>query len=113
MSILQEVETCREMVDKLPQAFLPDQAGDMDAIFQFNIGDPENFIFHLVIKDGQCQSFENEAENPDVTVHTPTDVWVQVIRGELDGATGVMMGQFSFEGDLALLQELKVIFGLV
>ena len=111
MSLLQDANSCREMFETLPEAFLPDVAGDMEAIFQFNISDPENFTSHIKIKDSQVTLHEGPAEDPDVTVHSPPDIWLQVVKGELDGATAVMMGQFSFDGELSLLLELKKIFG--
>jgi putative sterol carrier protein len=41
--------------------------------------------------------------SPDLTIDTPSAVWLRVVRGELDGAQALLDGQYSVEGDGTLL----------
>jgi len=46
------------------------------------------------------------AASPDLTIDTPSSVWLRIARGELDGARALLDGQYSIEGDGAILTHL-------
>lgn len=71
----------------------------------------EAFTAHLTIADGACTYAEGPAERPGLVVRTPAGVWLAIARGELDGQTAFMRGQYTAEGDLTLLFKLKGLFG--
>jgi len=45
-----------------------------------------------------------------LTIHTPSEVWLRVSRGEMDGAQAMMSGQYTIEGDLSLLIRFSELF---
>jgi putative sterol carrier protein len=45
-----------------------------------------------------------------LTIHTPSEVWMAISRGELDGAQAIMQGKYSIEGDLNLLMRFNELF---
>jgi putative sterol carrier protein len=103
-------QNCRELIEMMPRGFNPEAAGDLRAVYQFDISGAEEFTAHLRIADGRCESGDGPAENPDVTIQSPADVWLAISRGEKDGQAAFMAGEYKFQGDLGLLMRLKSLF---
>ena len=103
--------SCRELLSMMPQGFKKDAAGAMSAVYQFEIGGPEDFNAYLSISDGQCTYHEGVYGKPDVTIKSPAEVWLAISRGEMDGQTAFMTGKYRVEGDISLLLKLKSLFG--
>jgi multimeric flavodoxin WrbA/putative sterol carrier protein len=77
-------------------------------IIQFNF---EQETYHLLIKDGQCKAYEGEHSEPDLTIITPKQVWLDVSSGKLDGTKAFMEGLYKTEGDMNLLMKFDLLFG--
>ena len=92
-------------------AFQPDKAAGVKATIQYKFTGPEASNWIVRIADGKCSVEEGEDENADVTINSPSDVWLKILRGELDGATGFMSGQFTFTGDMGILMQMGSWFG--
>jgi len=105
-----EARTCRELLEIMPLGFQPEAAGDLKAVYQFEISGAENFTAHLKIEDGKCVFHEGPALNPSVVVKSPTDVWLGISKGEISGQSAFMNGQYKVEGDLSLLLKLNHLF---
>lgn len=103
-------KTCRELLEIMPQGFNAAAAGDMKVVYQFEISGTEHFTAHLRIADGKCTFHDGPAERPDVVVKSPAEVWLAISRGELDGQSAFMGGQYKVEGDVMLLLKLKDLF---
>jgi len=95
----------------MPLGFKKEAAGALNAVYQFEIGGPENFTAHLSIADGRCTYVDGPHEKPDVTIKSPADVWLAISRGEMDGQSAFMSGKYKVEGDLTLLMRLRTLFG--
>lgn len=102
--------TCRELLGLMPQAFNPDAAEGLKAIYQFEVSGDEIFVVHLTIENQQCTFQEGPAAKPDVTIKTPAEVWLKISLGQLEGAQAFMSGQYQVEGDLNLLMKLGTLF---
>jgi multimeric flavodoxin WrbA/putative sterol carrier protein len=103
--------TCRELLRMMPLGFKKEAAGDLNAVYQFEISGPESFTAHLSIADGRCIYTDGPHAKPDVTVKSPADVWLAVARGEMNGQSAFMTGKYKVEGDLTLLMKLGTLFG--
>ena len=103
--------TLRETIAGMPLVFRPEAADSLAAIVQFDVSGEEPGTYYLKIADGTCKAFEGQHPQPTLTVHTPSDVWLAISRGELDGATAMMQGQYTVEGDLGLLVQMGSLFG--
>ena len=103
--------TCRELLKMMPLGFKKEAAGALNAVYQFEIGGPENFTAHLSIADGRCTYVDGPHEKPDVTIKSPADIWLAISRGEMDGQSAFMSGKYKVEGDLTLLMRLRTLFG--
>ena len=102
--------TAWEVVSHMPDAFNPQAAGELSAVIGFNVSGSETFEAYLIIKDGQCTLDRRTASPPDLTIHTPAQVWLDISQGRLDGQEAFMTQAYRGEGDLGLLMNLKNIF---
>jgi putative sterol carrier protein len=96
------METAKELVYKLPQAFRPDVAGNTKATVQYELSEP----MYSVIDSGEMKVFEGRVESPDLTVAMSDDDFVSLMRGELNGMTAFMSGRLKVTGDMMLAQRL-------
>ena len=94
--------TATDLLKKLPVAFQPDAAGDVDCTVQFNISTP----MHVVIKNGACATKDGTAGSADVTITMDDDDFVSLMKGDLNGMTAFMTGKLQLEGDLMLAQRM-------
>ena len=91
--------------------FNPGHAKGLKAVYQFCITDgEESRFYHLRIADGTCTFHEGRASDPSITIITPEDVWLGIVRGEIDGTAAFMQGRCRFEGSLDLLMRMKTLF---
>ena len=91
----------------MPLVFDRSAAGDARAVIQFRVSGDEPGDYWLRVHNGRCESFEGMAQEPDLTVHTPGDVWVGVARGDVDGTQALTEERYRVEGDVALLLKLN------
>jgi putative sterol carrier protein len=104
----QELPTSiREVMEGMPGAFQADKAGGANATIQFNFTGDEAGNWTVKVADGKCDVSEGTDASPTVTINSPSDVWLKVIRRELDGATAFMSGQFTFTGDMGVLMQMQ------
>jgi putative sterol carrier protein len=101
----------REAMERTPDAFQPEKAGNANAVIQYNFTGPEPGSWVVTIANGKCEVREGTADNPTVTINSPSDVWLKILRRELDGATAFMSGQFTFTGDMGVLMQMPSWFG--
>ena len=94
----------------MPTVFNRRAAGSARAQIQFRVSGAEPGNYWLRIADGRCESFEGDAPVPDVVIHTPDDVWLRIVRGELDGAQALADGSYRVEGNPELLQSMRAWF---
>jgi len=102
--------TCREIIAGMPSAFNAEAAGDMVADIQFHVTGEEPGDYHLHIEGGTCTFHEGTLATPKLTIHTPSEVWVAISNGEMDGQQAFMQGKYRVEGDFSLLMKLSDLF---
>jgi putative sterol carrier protein len=98
--------TLKEGFTNMPQVFRAERAAGVNTVIQFKVTGAEAGNWNITVKDGKCSVAEGEAASPNVTINTPSDVWLKILRRELDGATAFMSGQFTFTGDMGILMQM-------
>jgi len=58
---------------------------------------------------GTCTFHEGTCK-AKLTIHTPSDVWVAISNGEMDGQQAFMQGKYRVEGNFSLLMKLDDFF---
>ena len=64
----------------------------------------------MSISDGECSFHEGKAASPNLTIRTPSEVWVSIANKELDGAKAFMEGKYTANGDMGLMIQMKKYF---
>ena len=100
--------SARQLIEKLPQVFLPEIAGDANAIFQFQISEP----CYLSIQNKRCTFALGQAAAPSLTLTADDEVMQKVLRGETNGMVAVMTGKMKTHGNLKLGQSMTTFFDL-
>ena len=109
---VQGAQNCRELLQTMPLGFNPEAAGDLTAVYQFEVSGEENFVSYLKIANGRCTCHDGPADNPNLIIKTPADVWLKISRGELNGQKAFMEGRYKVSGDINLLLKLNRLFSL-
>ncbi|MCP4666452.1 MAG: SCP2 sterol-binding domain-containing protein, partial [Deltaproteobacteria bacterium] len=65
----------------------------------------------LAIEEGTITWERGKAERPDVTIHSPFELWMDILTGKADGQQMFMEEKYSAEGDLSLLMRMGEMFG--
>ena len=99
-------ETVETAILGMSMTFDPKAAGDARATIQFRVSGDDAGDFWLRVADGACEGFEGRAPSPDLTIDTPSPVWLAIARGELDGTRALLERRFSIEGDSGVLLRL-------
>lgn len=103
-------ETFHGAITGQAAVFNPAAAGDLRADLQFCVTGQEPGEYVLRIADGRCTAHTGKVSQPALTVHTPSEVWLQITRGELSGATAYLQGLFRAEGNMNLLMRMNELF---
>jgi len=90
--------------------FNPQAAENTKATIQFNFTGEVTGQCWLTIDSSSITSAEGSAENPDLTVNTPFEVWMDITTGKADGAQMFMEQKYSVEGDANLLMQIDTLF---
>jgi multimeric flavodoxin WrbA/putative sterol carrier protein len=102
--------TLRQLLESMPQVLDPTAATGLTATYQFEVSGSEKFTAHLSIENQKATFQEGPADNPQVIIKTPAEVWLAISQGELDGSQAFMAGKFTVDGDLSLLMKLNSLF---
>ena len=97
----------KEAFTSMPQNFKAEKAAGVSAVVQFKVTGAEAGNWIMEVKEGKCTMAEGEAPSPNITINTPSDVWLKILRRELDGTTAFMGGQFTFTGDMGILMQMN------
>jgi len=95
----------------LSSGFNPASAGNTNAVLQFNFSGDVQGACHFRIENGSIQANPGLAKDPDLTVDTPFDVWMDIMTGKADGQQMFMSQRYTVKGDLSLLMRMNQIFG--
>lgn len=102
--------TCREIITGMPTVFNAEAAEDMVADIYFKVTGEEPGDYYLEIANGTCTFHEGVPASPSLTIETPSDVWVAISTGKLDGQQAFMEQKYKALGDFSLLMKLNSLF---
>jgi putative sterol carrier protein len=101
---------CHDTIAGMPTAFNAEAAGDLKADIQFRVTGEESGTYYLHIENGVCTFREGESPAPTLTIRTPSEVWLAVSRGEMDGQMAFMQQKYTVEGEFGLLMKMSQLF---
>ncbi len=101
----------RLLLRGMAASFNPQAAGDLKATIQFEVTGRQTGDWLLSIDIGKCTYNEGKATSPDLTIKTPSEVWIAIANKEMDGQQAFMEGKYTATGDMSLLMRLRSLFG--
>ena len=100
-----------DLIMDMMKAFDPNVVpSDLIADIQFHVIGKEPGDYFLHIENGKCTLQEGVSKSPKATIKTPSEVWIAIIKGEIDGQKAFFEQKFTLEGDLMLLLQLRNMF---
>ena len=100
----------RDLIERMAATFDPQAAGNLVATIQLRATGREPGNYYLHIENGKCTFHEGVADSPTATIHTPSEVWIAIISGEMNAALAYLQGKFRVEGDKSLLLKMQDLF---
>ncbi len=104
--------TIEELFDKLPGAFLPEKAGDMDAVIQFVLTGEEASDWYVLIKDRAVKVEKGLHEAPTMTLSADSQDYKDIVTGRVQPMSAFMQGKVKLQGNLNLAMKFSEIFKL-
>ncbi len=95
----------------MKMAFNPTKAGDAKVTMQYNFSGQVEGRCYFSIENGELKAEEGQIANPDLTIETPFEVWMDILTGKAEGAQMLMDGKYSVSGQTDLLLKMNQFFG--
>ncbi|KDE40415.1 MAG: SCP2 sterol-binding domain-containing protein [Nitrincola lacisaponensis] len=94
----------------MEQRFNPAAAGDLQAVFQYQITDGDPWA--VTVDGGSCKVEQIAHDAPTVTLTMDSQTLEEVMSGETDGMQAFMTGRIQADGDIMLATRLASLFPL-
>ena len=104
--------TIEEMMNRMPKAFLPDKAGDVEAVIQFHMTGVEPGDWIVRIGDGKCDVEKGVTDDATMTLRADSQDYKDIISGKLDPMTAFMQQKVKLTGNLNMALGLTKYFKL-
>jgi putative sterol carrier protein len=104
--------TIEELFERLPGAFIPEKAGDMDAVIQFVLTGEEASDWHVIIKDGGVKVEKGKHDAPTMTLTADSQDYKDIVTGRVQPMNAFMQGKVKLQGNLNLAMKFAEIFKL-
>ncbi|MGA3086004.1 MAG: NAD(P)H-dependent oxidoreductase [Thermodesulfobacteriota bacterium] len=95
----------------MSMGFNPEAALDLKADLQFYFSGKVEGPCYFKIENGGITTGIGEAENPEVTIESPFEIWMDILTGKADGQQMFIEQKYKVTGDLSLLLRLNQLFG--
>jgi putative sterol carrier protein len=98
-------------MEKMPGAFLPEKAQDVNAVIHFKFTGEEAGDWNARIADGKVEVAQGApADAATMTLTADSSDYVKIFTGELDGMQAFMQGKLKLAGDLNLAMKMMQMF---
>ncbi len=95
----------------MKMGFNPAKSGDFSVTIQYQFSGTVNGDCYLAIKNGEISTGSGTVNNPDLTVITPFELWMDILTQKADGQQMFMDQKYTVEGDVSLLIRFSEVFG--
>lgn len=100
----------QELMNRMPKAYLPDVAGDLDAVIQFQFSGAEAGDWIVTLRDRVCQVEPGIASSPTMTLKADSQDYKDIILGRLDPMAAFMQQKVKLTGNLNMALGLTKYF---
>jgi putative sterol carrier protein len=102
--------TIQSLMDRLPEAFLPEKAAGVNADVQFNLSGEKGGDWVVKIHDQTCNVERGATPNPTLAFKADAQDCLDIFTGKLDGMRAFMQGKLRLIGDMSLAMRLTSLF---
>ena len=109
--VIPRPDSISSYIELMKLGFNADATNGLNAKIQFDFtGDIQGYCF-LEISEGTLKAQQGTAKQPNLTVNSPFDMWMDILTGKTDGQQMFLDQKYTVEGDVALLMQLEQLFG--
>jgi putative sterol carrier protein len=109
--VMPRPDSINSYIELMKLGFNAGSANGLEAKIQFNFSGEQQGSCFLSITDGSITGRQGTAIQPNLTVNTPFEVWIDILTGKSDGQQMFLDQKYTVEGDLALLMQMDQLFG--
>jgi multimeric flavodoxin WrbA/putative sterol carrier protein len=106
-----KIEDMRLLLRGMAAALNSQAAGDLKATIQFEVTGKQTGNWFLSVENEKCTYHEGKVNSSNLTIKTPSEVWLAIANKEMDGQQAFMEGKYTASGDMGLLMRLRGLFG--
>ncbi len=104
------IEDMRLLLRGMAAMFNSQAVGNLKATIQFEVTGKQPGNWFLSIENGKCTFHEGKVNDPNLTIQTPSEVWLAIANKELDGQQAFAEGKYTATGDISLLMRMRSLF---
>ncbi len=108
----ERAENVAQIFNLMPERFLPDQAGDMEAMIQMDLSGDDGGQWTLLVKDGTLSITTGTHADADMTMSMQASDWLEIGNGEANAMALFMQGKIRVSGDMGLAMKMQTMFDL-
>ena len=109
---MSEELTIETLMARMPKAFLPEKAGDLEAVIQFHFGGEGGGDWAVTISEGACSVEQGVNEEPTLALTAEAADYIDIITGKLNAMSAFAEGKIKLKGDLNLAMKMMNFFKL-
>jgi hypothetical protein len=99
-------DSLRSFLIIFPMGINAAAVADRRVVLQFSFSGKVEGACYFVIEKGVVQAQEGVGDNPDLTIVSPFDVWIDIMTRKADGRQMLMERKYRAEGDISLMTQL-------
>jgi len=101
-----------EAMEDMLAIFNADAAGDLEAVFQWDVLGENGGVWHIKVADGKAELVNERHPSPTVSQTCGTDLFLAMVNYEIDGMQAFMSGKLKMTGDMNVAQRIYEVFPL-
>jgi len=100
----------KEVLDKMPDALVPEKAAGVNAVVQLNLSGDGGGDWYMTIANGQVVIDEGQAASPDVSLDMNASDYVDITKGDGNPMTLFMTGKIKVQGNISIAMKFQELF---
>lgn len=92
--------TIEQLMNRMPKAFLPEKAGEVEAKLQFHFTGDQAGDWLVTIENQTCTVEQTTAEEPTLAVTVDAADWLDIFAGGGNAMAAFAAGKIKLKGDL-------------
>ncbi len=103
-------DSIESFLGMLQYGFKSKAAGEVSAKIQYRFSGEVEGDCYLAVESGKLRTGVGTAEDADVMIETPFEIWMDILTGEADPTTLLKEGKYRVSGDMMLMGRLRGLF---